>query len=85
MYEKAPAVIKWIERMNNSEPYLQQGAWLEDDQIPETLLPILKRMVNEQIPVLLDTDKRLAQWRDENPDKEKVKRFIGKHTFTVEN
>lgn len=84
MRKKAPAVIAWVERMNNTETSLQTGEWLADDCIPETLTPILKRMVSEQLPVLLDTDKQLTQWRKENPSVKEIERFIGWHSFTVE-
>jgi len=84
MKERAPLVAKWVERMNNQEAYLQQGEWIADDHIPDTLIPILKRMATEQLPVLIDTDKHLAQWRIDNPEKEEIKRFIGRHDFTVE-
>jgi len=84
MRERAPAVVAWVERMNSDEASLQSGAWLENDEIPETLLPILKRMAREQLPVLLDTDQRLSQWREENPNTDEIERYIGNHVFTVE-
>lgn len=78
---KAPAVAKWVERMIDGNP---EGAkFLENDLIPETLLPVLRRMAAEQLPVLLDTDKKLREWRKSNPDEE-IPRSIGKHEFTVE-
>jgi len=79
----APEVFKWVERMISDE--VPQGEFVNDDQIPETLLPVLRRMANEQLPVLLDTDQRLTQWRTENADTKEVERFIGMHNFTVEN
>lgn len=84
MRERAPAVVAWVDRMNSDEASLQSGSWLDNDQIPETLLPILKRMAQEQLPVLLDTDQQLSQWRKENPKAEEIERFIGNHSFTVE-
>lgn len=84
MRERAPAVVDWVERMNNDQPSLETGALLADDEIPETLMPILTRMAQEQLPVLLDTDKRLSVWREQNPDAVEVERYIGKHEFTVE-
>ncbi len=80
MRERAPAVARWVERMNQSK--MLAGEFVEGDEIPDTLLPILKRMVSEQLPVLLDTDKCLAQWRTLNPDKE-IPRSIGKHKFSI--
>jgi len=68
MRQKAPNVVKWVERMIDEKPYLQHGEWLANDEIPKTLEPILKRMASEQMPVLLDTDEKLTVWHKENPD-----------------
>lgn len=80
--EVAPAVVQWVERMLSTS--VMQGDFLEHDEIPVTLYPILKRMASEQLPVLLDTDTRLADWKKANPDTT-IPRHIGKHTFTIEN
>ncbi|MFT5137606.1 MAG: glutathione S-transferase [Arenicella sp.] len=77
---EAPAVAKWIERMIDGKP--EQGGFLENDVIPDTLLAVLRRMASEQLPVLLDTDKKLSAWRKANPDKQ-IPRSTGKHHFTV--
>ena len=84
MRERAPNVVKWVERMVDEKPYLQSGEWLANDEIPITLEPILKRMASEQIPVLLDTDKQLTAWREKNPDHQEIERYIGTHSFEVE-
>ncbi|MEM7358297.1 MAG: glutathione S-transferase [Pseudomonadota bacterium] len=81
MRSKAPAVAKWVERMMDSQP--AKGEFLPNDQIPDTLLPILRRMADEQLPVLMDTDRRLTQWRGRNPDA-RIPRSIGQHKFTIE-
>lgn len=81
MRSKAPAVAAWVERMIDDKP--AQGDFLHNDQIPETLLPILRRMAEEQLPVLLDTDRRLSQWRERNPNSE-IPRSIGQHKFSIE-
>ena len=84
MRERAPAVAAWVERMNDDNPALTKGQLLEDDHIPKTLLPILLRMAQEQLPVLLDADKRLSKWREQNAGATEIERFIGKHEFEVE-
>ncbi len=84
MRSKAPAVCQWVRRMISEEPDSTRGAWLENDDIPETLMPVLQRMAREHLPVLVDTDTRLQQWRSENPDKQEIDRFIGTHKFVVE-
>ncbi len=84
MRTKAPAVCAWVGRMNSDRAYLKEGEWLANDEVPDTLLPILKRMADEHLPVLLDTDKQLDEWRKANPEKEEIDRFIGNHKFSVE-
>jgi len=84
MKKKAPALCDWVRRMNNEHAYLQQGDWLANDEIPETLLPVLQRMASEHLPVLQDTDRLLDDWRAANPDATEIERFIGTHKFTVE-
>jgi len=78
---RAPAVVRWIQRMTDTQP--AKGNFLSNDEIPATLLPILKRMVDEQMPVLLDTDAKLSLWRSENPNTS-IPRSIGKHQFSIE-
>lgn len=84
MRERAPNVVAWVERMISDDASLQQGEWLDNDEIPSTLMPILRRMAVEQFPVLLDTDQQLSQWRENNPSASEIDRYIGKHSFTVE-
>lgn len=76
----APNVAKWIERMNTPPQAL--GSWLENDEIPATLVPILSRIFAELFPVLLSTVALLETWRQQNPGTE-IPRFIGKHGFHI--
>ena len=80
MKELAPRVADWVERMNDPQP--NSGDFLEGDEVPQTLFPILERLFDEQFPVLLDTVRRVAEWIDKNPG-ERMPRMIGRHTFTI--
>ncbi len=82
MKSRAPNVARWVSRMQ-SPPAPKTGAFLDGDEMPETLLPILRRMMSEQGPCLADLTVRLAAWRKENPDTD-IPRMIGMHEFTVE-
>ncbi len=82
MQNIAPNVYTWTKRMQ-SPPKEIDGAFLPDDKVPETLYPILTRMFKEQFPPLAETIKLVAKWAEENPNKKKLPRTIGKHTFTV--
>ena len=81
MRERAPEVARWVERMNDPEP--NTGQFLADDLVPETLLPILRRMFREQTPILLDTMRALAEHVEAHPG-EKIPRTIGTHPFQLE-
>lgn len=81
MRSKAPSVAKWVERMIDQK--VAKGNLLANDEVPGTLLPILARMAKEHLPVLIDTDKMLAEWRSFHP-KKSIPRFLGEHDFTVE-
>lgn len=82
MRARAPKVVEWALRMQNP-PAPQSGAFLDDDTVPETLLPVLHRMMREQGPCLDDLVAKLSVWKDANPNTE-IPRFIGMHEFTVE-
>jgi len=77
----APNVAKWVERMNS--PTVQHGDWLSNDEVPETLYPLLQRMFAEFWPVLASTVEKLQQWQQQNPTKNKVPRTIGEHAFSI--
>ncbi len=81
MRTRAPNVAKWVMRMQHPEKF--DGDFLQDDQVPETLFPLLKRMFTEQLPVLLDTIRRVGKWKKEHPDAKGIPRFIGKHEFVL--
>lgn len=77
MQERAPQVAQWVERMINPGAGNQDGDFLPDDQVPDTLLPIINRMFDEQVPVLLETARQLKEWTETNPDAEDIPRAIG--------
>lgn len=81
--DKAPFVLAWTKRVQllNDAKY---GDFVPDDEIPITLIPILKRMTREQFPVLEETNVILDQWVKDNPKTGEVKRFIGKHNYELE-
>src|SRR5581483_438554 len=80
MRTRAPRVAAWVERMN--APAADAGELLPHDAIPDTLLPVLRRMFAEHCPVLVDTAARLADWLDANPGAP-IPRVIGTHEVTI--
>ncbi|XP_070581049.1 uncharacterized protein [Ptychodera flava] len=63
----------------------EQTDFLANDEIPETLLPLLEKVFQEQGPVLIDTAKQLTQYLKENPDERDIPRIIGVHPFKIGN
>lgn len=82
MKDHAPAVAKWVERMMSDDPI--DGEFLCNDEIPNTLLPILQRMASEQLPYLLEADNKLTQFKTTNIDTVEIPQAIGKQSFSVE-
>ncbi|MEM8724791.1 MAG: glutathione S-transferase C-terminal domain-containing protein, partial [Pseudomonadota bacterium] len=82
MERLAPRVAEWVRRMVEPEAPLS-GEFLLDDRIPETLEPLLARMMAEHVPFLAETAQLLDDWHAQNPDAE-VPRGVGMATFTIE-
>ncbi len=80
MRERAPQVARWVERMQSPEK--STGSFVTQGQVPASLLPVVRRMAAEQIPVLRATINALAQWKSENSQAE-IPRSIGKHDFRM--
>jgi glutathione S-transferase len=81
MKRLAPNVVRWIDLMNTPAP--NSGNFLAEDEVPETLLPILKRIFSDCIPAMVDTIHATGEWIEENPDTDELPRAIGEHTFQV--
>ncbi|MDX1634259.1 MAG: glutathione S-transferase family protein [Marinobacter sp.] len=80
MRQRAPHVVAWVERMFQNRP--EVGDWLPEDEVPETLLPLLQRQFSEQFPVLRETVAAVARWVDEHPG-ERLPRRLGRHSFRI--
>lgn len=78
----APRVVNWVERMIAPEPL--SGEFLEDDQIPETLIPVLRRMMAEQVPHLALIAQLLGTWAEANDLEAELPRALGMAGFTIE-
>ncbi len=60
MKAHAPKVARWVERLRDGD--YGDGQMLDQDRIPETLLPILTRHNIEHLPVLEATNKLLDKF-----------------------
>lgn len=65
MRKTAPALAAWVERMNSESP--SRGDFLSDDHIPETLLPVLRRMFATWIPLGLEAIDTFSALRENQP------------------
>ena len=81
MEQHAPNVVAWIKRM--IKPTALSGEFLPNDEVPDTLLPILQRMFREQGSVLKQTIDQVKSWADQNEGPE-ILRAIGKAGFEIE-
>jgi glutathione S-transferase len=82
MERLAPRVAQWVRRMVEVEAP-QSGKFLPDDEIPTTLYPILRRMMDEQIPHLKSVARMLGEWSQQNKGNEPP-RGLGMADFTIE-
>ncbi len=82
MERLAPRVAEWVRRMIDVKAP-QSGEFLPDDEVPETLMPVLARMMSEQVPYLEKVAAMFGEWLATNPDAE-IPRAIGMADFTIE-
>jgi glutathione S-transferase len=81
LQDKAPRTIAWIQRINQQEQ--AEGAFLANDEVPKTLLPILTHLFAEQWPILQASADALPAWLEQHPEKKNVSRALGWHEFQV--
>lgn len=81
MRRLAPLVAAWVERMSGAPE--TEGQLLAADAVPETLHPLLKRQMAEQLPELLDGLTMFAEWASVQPAGARAPRAVGEHEFTI--
>lgn len=82
MEQTAPRVANWC-RYTHAPQHFGGGEFLQGDEIPDTLIPILKIFAREQLPILLSTIEQMKSWHAANPDEDEVPRAIGMHEYTI--
>lgn len=78
---KAPWVVRWIERIYSAQQ--PEGEFLPDDEIPETLLPLLQQLFEDMMPTLLDTVAVVQKWVADNPERKQLPRVVGELRFRI--
>lgn len=82
MQHLAPHVAKWC--LNTHAPqHPLSGDFLEADEIPSTLIPLLQMFVDEHLPILRDTAEHLKTWAHDKSNGDSVPRALGVHTIRI--
>ncbi len=55
-----------------------------NDEIPETLMPILQTMASLQVPLLEQSIQGMKAWAEQNPEKNRIPPRFGDTTLTIE-
>ena len=71
MQQRAPAVFRWVERMNREDQdapeYFNAGNdFLANEEVPETLIPVLKILAEDFVPETLAAADLINNWLDEH-------------------
>ncbi|MBT6176816.1 MAG: glutathione S-transferase family protein [Deltaproteobacteria bacterium] len=81
LFDDAPHVVSWLEKL--LDPTHVCGDFLANDEIPETLLPLLKGIFDEQILWVAQLIGHINQWCHKNPDSKRVRGAVGVDNFSV--
>ncbi|MGH1422546.1 MAG: glutathione S-transferase N-terminal domain-containing protein [Hyphomonas sp.] len=79
MEKLAPKVADYVRRVQAGEG--KAGDLVADDAVPETLAPIFRRQMEEQMPVLVRTAALYETWSAEEPSGANVPRGFGMVDF----
>lgn len=82
MGKTAPRVAKWAQ-YTHAPQHFGTGNFIENDKIPDTLLPILKIFAREHLPILISTSAQLKSWHTANPGEAEIPRAIGMHAYII--
>ena len=71
MQQRAPAVYRWVERMNREDQDVPEcfnagNDFLANDEVPETLIPLLKVLAEDFVPETLAAVDLINSWLDEH-------------------
>jgi len=81
MRDRAPAVADWVERMQSAQPV--EGDLLPNDAIPDTLLPILRSLCADFLPIMVDLARAVGAWAPRHAG-EQLPRVLGEGEFRLD-
>jgi len=77
-----PNTLGWINRLKNNFGQTANG-FLEGDKIPESLMSLIKLIIEQQLPLIQDSIKSINIWAQENPDKIKLPQRLGETELRI--
>jgi len=78
-----PNTLGWMNRLLNNN-HDDQGQFLAHDEIPNTLMPLIELIIEQQFPLISDSMSAISRWVQENPAQQKLPQKIGKSTLKIE-
>ncbi len=72
---------RWIFAMGEPSPTV--GAFLPDDEVPETVAPLLRTIFEEALPFFAKVPAAVAAHREAHPERSRPRRRLGLASFTV--
>jgi len=69
--------------VSNATKMKADQQFLPNDEIPETLIPVLKLVCSQQLPVIADTVHLLSKFLEVKSSQEKIPRSIGWHQYNI--
>jgi len=77
-----PNVLGWVNRLKDGFEDGNSG-FIENDEIPDSLIPLIKLIIEQQFPLLEDSTKAINQWVIENPGKNKLPQRLGESVLKI--
>lgn len=81
LFDEHESLRRWLLKME--EPSPEPGPFLDGDEVPESLYPLLRSIFHETLPFLLETVSAVAAYREEHPDADRPPRRLGQARFAV--
>lgn len=82
LFDNSPNLVNWINRMLEPEN-APKGDFLPNDEIPETLAPILKTIFAEQFEFSDKVVNSVQDYVKQKPDAKRVSRITGQTDFII--
>lgn len=83
LFAKAGNVEAWIKRLLCPSDDMRHGEFLADDQVPETLYPMLKVLFAEQFEFVVGVINAVEQHAKAEPERTKPSRIVGMTDFSI--